>query len=164
MLIRSGGREYVVAAGLEPIGFVALNGAGAGITGVADIVLTVRRQSDGFLYDWDDDTFKTAGWVTPTKALAEVDATNLPGFYRLTATGHVGGWNTATPTNNAANDTLFFYVSGGTLVVNTPAMGECKVSLVKVNVASMSADSVTASAIAADAIAAGELAGTAAPV
>ena len=54
--------------------------------GAANTTLKVRREADGFLYDWNDSTFKSSGWTSLTAALAEDDATNNAGFYTKSVT------------------------------------------------------------------------------
>lgn len=64
------------------------NGVG-GTTGLA-IQVTLFRPSDGFFYDFDDNTFKIkASVVTLTQALTEADATDLKGVYFF-------NWNSST--------------------------------------------------------------------
>lgn len=62
--------------------------------GSASTAFTLRRGADGFLYDFDDATFKAAGWTSATQALTEEDAVNLPGWYTLTidVTDFDDGW------------------------------------------------------------------------
>lgn len=71
----------------EPIEALVRDAAAEPLTGKADIVASIRRQSDGLTYDWDDSTFKAFGsCTTPRGAMAEVDATNYPGQYAVTFT------------------------------------------------------------------------------
>jgi hypothetical protein len=44
--------------------------------------IKIRRVSDGFLYDWDDATFKDSGWTQLAQQLLEIDLANLPGYYQ----------------------------------------------------------------------------------
>jgi hypothetical protein len=44
-------------------------------------VVMIRRVSDNTIYDWDDVTFKSSGWVTKAKGMLELDAVNFPGVY-----------------------------------------------------------------------------------
>jgi hypothetical protein len=56
--------------------------SGAAITGASALTtLRIRRVADNFLYDFNDSTFKNAGWVAPTQTATEVSAVNLPGIY-----------------------------------------------------------------------------------
>lgn len=43
--------------------------------------ILIRRVSDGFIYDFNDNNFKSVGWVTKNKNLLEVDSSGLPGVY-----------------------------------------------------------------------------------
>ena len=52
------------------------------ITG-ATVVAAVRRISDNFFLDFNDNTFKPSGWTTKTQTLTEVTGvTELAGLYR----------------------------------------------------------------------------------
>lgn len=65
---------------------------GALLTGkAASTALKVRRVADGFLLDWDDLTFKAAAWGTLATPLLEVDAANLPGYYKKAVV--TASWN-----------------------------------------------------------------------
>jgi len=50
----------------------------------ATLVWKLARASDWFLFDWSDESFKASGWGDVDGASTEVDATNLPGVYRVT--------------------------------------------------------------------------------
>jgi len=50
--------------------------------GAASTSIKIRRVVDDYLLDWNDMTFKAAGWTTPATTLAEISAVNLPGAYR----------------------------------------------------------------------------------
>lgn len=65
--------------------------AGAGVSGSTGLGIIVRRVVDDFIYDFNDSTFKNAGWTTQRQAMAEVDAVNLPGSYELSVA--VTAWN-----------------------------------------------------------------------
>ena len=65
--------------------------SGAGVTGSTGLGIIVRRVVDDFIYDFNDSTFKNAGWTTQRQAMAEVDAVNLPGSYELAVA--VTAWN-----------------------------------------------------------------------
>jgi Concanavalin A-like lectin/glucanases superfamily len=56
---------------------------GVPITG-ATVTMIWERNVDGYLYDFDDSTFKASGWTTENGSMTEVDATNLAGAYRKT--------------------------------------------------------------------------------
>jgi hypothetical protein len=44
-------------------------------TGLSNVLVNVRRRSDGFYLDWADDTFKASGWTTQNAAMTEVGST-----------------------------------------------------------------------------------------
>ena len=55
---------------------LAITGSGANTT------LKIRREADGFLFDFDDSTFKALEWVALTAVLSEIDGTNFAGYYK----------------------------------------------------------------------------------
>jgi len=83
----------------EPIQAIVRDATGALLTGLSDLYVRLRRESDGFYLDWADDTFKAAGWTTLDKSLTELDAVRSPGLYGVT-----GGLNLAAITNAVPND------------------------------------------------------------
>jgi hypothetical protein len=115
----------------ETVEFLAVDNNAAFITGATDIVIMVRRESDQFILDWSDDTFKHSGWTSPNWTLTEVDSVNCPGQYRLTKTGHLNGFNPSSITNLTPNDDYYFVVfqkpGVSTRASNLPATGELKV-------------------------------------
>jgi len=58
-----------------------LNVLGQGGETGATVLVAIRRISDGFYLDWDDDTFKSSAWTTRQIAMTEVDATDSEGVY-----------------------------------------------------------------------------------
>lgn len=58
-----------------------VDSAGVLKTGLVDVLLQIRRASDGFWLDFDDNTFKGSGWTDIDKVMTEMDATNAPGVY-----------------------------------------------------------------------------------
>jgi hypothetical protein len=64
-----------------PITVTALNISGTKVTGLTDVLLTIRRNSDDYYLDFDDNTFKASGWTTRQKVMGEKDATNSAGVY-----------------------------------------------------------------------------------
>lgn len=106
----------------ERIEFAAEDGAGDPLTGKTDIVLSIRRVSDGQFFDFADLTFKAAGWTTRQQTLAEVDATNAAGDYYY-------DFDTATITNPTADDTYMLRAeqSPKTDCANSPFTDELKV-------------------------------------
>lgn len=64
-----------------------IDSAGAPITGgAASTSVKIRRASDGYLFDFNDTTFKASDWIAISSAMSEVSATHLPGVYRLLVT------------------------------------------------------------------------------
>ena len=79
---------------VEPIQVYAVDILGNALTGLSDLFIRVRRDSDGFYFDWSDDTFKSVGFVTLNQILTEQDAVNAAGLYDI-----AGGWDTSLITN-----------------------------------------------------------------
>lgn len=114
----------------EPIEIMAVDAAGVRLTGLGDLKVQVRRISNGYFFDWTDNTFKAEGSVVRLlQALEEVSATGAPGEYRLNAAPHVKGFNTAAIVNPIAGDVYRVTVvqDGGAEVDNVPQIGEIKV-------------------------------------
>lgn len=114
----------------EPIVALIVDANGDELTGKTDIKIKVRRLSDGYYFDWSDDTFKAGASVSQMlQALIEVSAAYSPGEYQLNKAGHSGGFDTSTITN--ANDDDVYYVTAiqdsGTDAANVPLIGEIKV-------------------------------------
>jgi hypothetical protein len=65
----------------ERIEVLAMDSNGDPVTGLSDVLLSIRRISDGHWLDFDDNTFKGSGWVSRQTAMSEVDATNDAGKY-----------------------------------------------------------------------------------
>ena len=99
----------------ERIRATALNSSGAFITGLTDVLLEIRRKSDGFYFDFDDTTFKNSGWTTRQQQMTELDATNSAGvyYYDFNTTG--------------LSDDEYFMRSTSVTATNLPAEGELKV-------------------------------------
>lgn len=55
--------------------------SGTGITGSSDLKVKIKRDSDDYFYDFDDNTFKASGWTTINSAMSEVNASVVPGEY-----------------------------------------------------------------------------------
>jgi hypothetical protein len=89
---------------IEQIRIYAVDGDSNPLTGLSDLYIRLERASDGFLYDWNDSTWKSTGWTTLSQALSELDATNLPGVYELT-----GGFDPTAATNENASDVYTVY-------------------------------------------------------
>lgn len=120
----------IETGGKEPIEVMVLDVSGVPLISKTDIEVKLRRQSDDFVYDWDDDTFKSPGSVIDLSyPLEEANATLFPGEYRLSKAGHVNGFDTFTVTNPALNDIYEFTVfqSTDSDAGNLPVTGEMKV-------------------------------------
>jgi len=72
-----------------PLTVTALDHTRTGAAGLADVLLSIRRESDDYYLDFDDMTFKVSGWTTRQQVMAEKDSTYSPGvyFYDFDATG-----------------------------------------------------------------------------
>lgn len=103
----------------ERIEALMLDGSLSPLTGLSDVLLSIRRVSDDFWYDFSDDTFKSTGWTTRQQVMAETDATNDPGAYDY-------DFDTSAITNAAADDTYQLRVDCAS-AANVPQTGELKV-------------------------------------
>ena len=99
----------------EQIRVTALDIVSAFITGLTDVLLEIRRESDGFYLDFNDSTFKNAGWTTRQNQMAELNVTNSPGTYFYNF-----------DTSSLSDDNYFLRVTSAT-AHNTPWEGELKV-------------------------------------
>jgi hypothetical protein len=114
----------------EPIIVSIIDVNKAPITGLTDIKIQIRRQSDGFYFDWSDNTFKVAASVVNLwQALMEVSAVFSPGMYKLNTITHSEGWHTALITNPLNREIYFISAIqvGGTDAANVPQNGELRV-------------------------------------
>lgn len=97
------------------------DGSLAAVTGSSTIVIAIQRVSDGFWYDFNDDTFKSSGWTTRQETMTEVSATYAPGEYCY-------DFDTSVVTNAAADDSYMVHVDDtSATAVNVPQTGEIKV-------------------------------------
>lgn len=113
----------------EPIEVLAVNAAGNPLTGLVNLKVKIRRESDQRYFDWSTNTF-VAIPVTLLWTLTEVDPVRAAGCYRLTKPGHVDGFDTLSITNPVADDVYqVVVVQDGPPqnVANTPWVGEIKV-------------------------------------
>lgn len=106
----------------ERIEILALDETNSPITGVTDLLLTIRSADTGYYLDFADMTMKGSGWTTRLQTLTELDATNEPGVYYYV-------FNTSLIINPIEDDTYYLRVdqSPGTTVKNLPQVGELKV-------------------------------------
>ena len=115
---------------VEPIGGVVLSAAGAPLTGLTNIKARVRRTSDGWFLDWDDNVFKAPAIAAQLLLpLAELDATYQPGFYHLDTAPHTGGFHLDVIVNKVAGDCYQFEViqdGAPQTAGNVPQLGEIR--------------------------------------
>jgi len=100
---------------------VVKDGSLAALTGLSTVVLAIQRVSDGFWYDFNDDTFKASGWTTRQATMSEVSSSLAPGEYYY-------DWDTSAIVSPTADDTYMIRIdeTGGT-AKNTPFVDELKV-------------------------------------
>lgn len=75
---------------IERIMATVLTTVGAPYAGLTDVLLEIRRRSDGKYFDFSDSAFKSSGWTTRQGVMTELDATNSAGvyYYDFNTTGH----------------------------------------------------------------------------
>jgi len=115
----------------EPIVVLVVDTNGLPLPGKTNIKIKIRRNSDGFYFDWSDNTFKTSVSVASlVQALVEVSPTASPGEYELNRPGHIHGFDTSTIVNPNNVDDYFITCiqDGGSDATNVPMMGELKVA------------------------------------
>jgi len=73
----------------ERIEVIATNILGIPLTGLTDVLLAIRRISDGKWLDFNDNTFKSSGWTTRQQTMTEINATYDAGkyYYDFNTTG-----------------------------------------------------------------------------
>jgi len=122
-----GGVVRIQSGQKEPVEVIIVDSSSVRLTGLTDIKLQIRRISDGFLFDWSDDTFK-ASPVTKLQVMSEISAANSPGEYKLDKAGHVDGFDMATITNKVADDVyrLTLIQDPVASADNVPQTGEIK--------------------------------------
>lgn len=103
----------------ERIYATMLNASGATVTGLTNVLLEVRRKSDGKYFDFDDNTFKTSGWTTRQGVMTELDGTNSAGVYYY-------DFNTTQHSTVYGEETYFMRVTSSS-AANDPLEGELKV-------------------------------------
>jgi len=110
--------EKLLWGGDWPIEVLALDGSLSPVTGSSTILLSIRRKSDDYFLDFNDDTFKASGWTTREVAMTEVDATNAAGEYAY-------DWDTSSVTNEADDDLYVFRARDSAAAAkNLPTVGE----------------------------------------
>lgn len=115
--------SYIETDAEERIEVLILDDALDPLTGKTDIVLTIRRVSDGQYLDFNDMTFKGSLWTTREQVMTEVDATYDAGAYYY-------DFDTSAITNATADDTYELRVEqdGGTDARNVPQVGTIRVA------------------------------------
>ena len=82
--------ETTIATGINITHRVLVPDAnGGGKTGLSDVSLSVQDLSDDDWLDFNDNTFKAAGWTTRTVNMSEVSATLDAGRYKYALTSNV---------------------------------------------------------------------------
>ena len=110
--------EKLLWGGDWPVEVLALDGSLSPVTGSSTILLSIRRKSDDYFLDFNDDTFKASGWTTREVAMSEVDSTNAPGEYAY-------DWDTSSVTNETADDLYVFRARDSAAAAkNLPTVGE----------------------------------------
>lgn len=114
--------SYIMDGETEYIGMLALDAALLPLTGLTDLLLSIRRLSDDFWFDFADLTFKNAGWTTRQLAMSEVSAA-------LSAGEYLYPFNTSTIVNSIGADVYYARVdqSPGTNCKNVPQDHEIRV-------------------------------------
>jgi hypothetical protein len=116
---------------VEPIEVLVLDSQNQPLTGLTDVKLRVRRNSDNLFFDWSDDTFKNYPSVTTfLQELSEIHSTAAPGKYRLASVNHPNGLDTSRITNANDDDTYFLTAIQDSAVLsasNLPQVGELSV-------------------------------------
>ena len=134
---------YIKPSTAEPVYF-------RGTTGVTTYTLRIRRDSDGFWYDWSDSTFKAGGSVTTlSQTMTEVDATRAPGLFRVSWPGAAAGDYVALVFNGSTQASEPLTLKVGQLAAPGDAMG---LSAGAITSATFAADSITSSAVATSAV------------
>lgn len=80
------------------------------LSGLTDVLLTIRRTSDDYFYDFDDNTFKNAGWVEKEYTMGEV--------------GTSGQYEYDFNTTGFSDDTYICTMTCATSNDSTPQIGE----------------------------------------
>jgi len=110
----------IIAGDTEPIEVTMLDGSLSELTGLSTVLLSIRRTSDDFWYDFNDKTFKNSLWTTRQQVMSEVDATNDPGVYAW-------DFDTSLITNATADDTYMLRIDEATVAANVPLHDEIHV-------------------------------------
>lgn len=118
-------RAHIQTGETEHVIVLITDYSGEPLPGKNDIVLRVRRVSDGYYLDWSDNFFKEESSVITQQAVLLESEPNLsPGQYQLST-----GFNTSFY-NNVTNDDTYIltaYQAGASDAGNVPQIGEIKV-------------------------------------
>jgi len=100
---------YVRKSDSEPIQLDVKDITGQPLLGATGVLVRIRRDSDGFWLDWDDNVYKAGPWIERDKLAFPVDPTLAPGIYVIG-----GGYPTASISNAVDDDHyLAFTVNSG---------------------------------------------------
>lgn len=113
----------VQSGAVEPVQVYVQDAAGDALPGLTDLYLRIRRDSDGKFLDWNDSTFKSAGWTTLDLPLTEADAALAPGIYEVPGGVDTGSWTNANPDDNY----LVYPLQSPGTNARLPGPGELKV-------------------------------------
>jgi hypothetical protein len=113
---------------IETIRALVLDSSGQPLTGLTNIKIKIRRESDGLDYDWSDNTFK-AGPSQRLQALKKVSDVYWPGEYILDSVDHPKGWDTSKISNPSPDDvySVTAVQDGAGSAANLPQVGEIKI-------------------------------------
>jgi hypothetical protein len=101
----SGGSTWLPTDGIEPVEIQLFQLTGYELIGSTDIAVQVRRQQDGYYFDWPNKEFRISAQVSEFyQTLYEVSPSKSPGLYRLNTPDHPGGFNTAIIVNPGVDD------------------------------------------------------------
>lgn len=122
----------ITAGTVEPLEAYARAAAGGALTGSANLRVQIRRLSDGYFLDFNDSTFKNAGWTTRQATISEISSTNAPGEYRLTSGVDTTGWS-------AGSYAVTFLEVSTSLVANGPQFATGEIRIVTATPSALSA-------------------------
>lgn len=137
---------------IEPVEVLAIDSSRVRLTGLTNLKVKVRRQSDSNLFDWSTNEF-VASPVLFLQDLEEVDPVNFPGEYRLNATPHIRGFNTSSVVNPVVDDIYFVtveQVGSPQTAIGAPWRGEIKVGSFVDNIDEPISDQATPSEVSAE--------------
>ena len=102
----------------ERIMATILDANGVLLTGSTSVTLTIQREIDDYYFDFDDSTFKNAGWTSSGQPMTELDATGMAGTYYY-------DWDTANIGTQGSQRNYLFRAYHAT-ASNSPQEGELK--------------------------------------